>query len=90
MMLCRHVTLSIEAVVGKPPSEADSETEVIEYIVELQRTLNDANTIERKHLKQSAEYNKRHYDLKATKQFMQIGQHVWLCDNTRKFGVCPK
>eukprot|EP00105_Crassostrea_gigas_P027986 XP_011449494.1 PREDICTED: uncharacterized protein LOC105343721 [Crassostrea gigas] len=90
MMLGRNVTLPLEAVIGKPPIEADSETEVSQYIEELQRTLNDVHTIARKHLKKSTEYNKRHYDLKAKKHLMERGQPVWLYDNTRKIGVCPR
>lgn len=90
MMLGRNVTLPLAAVIGKPFNEADSENEVSEYIEEQQRTLSDVHTRARKHLKKSAEYKKRYYDLKAKKQLMERGQPVWLYDNTRKVGVCPK
>ncbi|XP_061189572.1 uncharacterized protein K02A2.6-like [Saccostrea echinata] len=90
MMLGRNVNLPLEAVVGKPPSQTDDGIEPNEYIDELQRTLIDVHALAREHLKKSTEYNKRHYDQKAKKQLLERGQPVWLYDDTRKVGVCPK
>jgi hypothetical protein len=49
-----------------------------------------SHILARKHLKQNSEYQKRHYDLKAVKRTLQVGQPVWLYDASKKVGVCHK
>ena len=50
--------------------------------------MNKSHILTRKHLKQNSEYQKRHYDLKAVKRTLQVGQPVWLYDASKKVGVC--
>jgi hypothetical protein len=40
--------------------------------------MSKSHILARKHLKQNSEYQKRHYDLKAVKRTLQVGQPVWL------------
>jgi hypothetical protein len=49
-----------------------------DYVINLQERMSKSHILARKHLKQHSEYQKRHYDLKAVKRTLQIGQPVWL------------
>ena len=92
MVLGRNVVLPLEAVIGKPQQtgSTDEQCEVDEYISQLQNRLARAHEIARKHLKVNADYQKRHYDLRAKKRSLHQGQAVWLSDPHRKAGVCTK
>ena len=92
MVLGRNVVLPFEAVIGKPQQTDDlpEQCDIDVYISQLQNRLSRAHDIARKHLKVNANYQKRHYDLRAKKRSFQSGQAVWLSDPHRKVGVCTK
>lgn len=91
MVFGREVTLPFQAVIGvpeeplvQPVSDAD------QYIANLKKKLQQNHEIARKSLKQSSNYRKKHYDLKASKRSFKVGQPVWLYEPGRKVGVCTK
>lgn len=91
MMLGRNITLPMEAVIPRPMETCESDTPGIDdYVINLQERMNKSHILARKHLKQNSEYQKRHYDLKAVKRTLQVGQPVWLYDASKKVGVCHK
>jgi hypothetical protein len=63
---------------------------VDDYVAKLHETLCEVHTLGRKSLKKCAEYRKKHYDQKARRRSLSVGQMVWMHDLTRKVGVCPK
>jgi hypothetical protein len=91
MMLGRNITLPMEAVIPRPMETCESDTPGIDdYVINLQERMSKSHILARKHLKQNSEYQKRHYDLKAVKRTLQVGQPVWLYDASKKVGVCHK
>ena len=90
MMLGREITLPVQAFICEPEKENRNELCTTEYIDSLQEILSYTHNYARKHLKQSNEYQKKHYDQGARKRELQLGQAVWLHDPTRKIGVCSK
>lgn len=91
MMLGRNITLPLEAVIPQPDQkEPDGPPVIEEYIVKLQDKLIKAHETARKNLKKNSDYQKRHYDLKATKRKFEVGQAVWLYDSSKKPKVCHK
>ncbi|CAG2239793.1 unnamed protein product [Mytilus edulis] len=91
MMFGRNIFLPMEAVIPRPdgPNESTS-PETDKYVNELQDAMSKSHVLARKHLKQNSEYQKRHYDLKAVKRELQVGQAVWLYDASKKKGICHK
>ena len=89
MVLGRNAELLLEAVIGKPQQtgSTDEQCEVDEYISQLQNRFARTHEIAQKHLKANADYQKRHYDLRAKKWCLHQGQVVWLSDINRKVGV---
>ena len=85
----REITMPVQIVVGRTPDR----TEIIgaaTYVTPLANKLQQAYHLTRKRLKTSTDYQKRHYDLKAKKQSLKNGQHVWVYDPARKVGVWTK
>ncbi|CAC5369855.1 unnamed protein product [Mytilus coruscus] len=91
MMFGRNIFLPMEAVIPRPDGPDESTTpETDKYINELQDAMSKSHVLARKHLRQNSEYQKRHYDLKAVKRELQIGQAVWLYDASKRKGICHK
>jgi hypothetical protein len=92
MMLGREVTLPLEAVTSRPVDNSDADTEPggDDYVCKMREKFQLAHKMARKNLKKHATYRKRHYDLKAKRRSIPIGQPVWLHDPSRKPGVCHK
>ena len=89
MVFGHEIVMPIEAVVGKPIRE-DVITNVPDYIENLQDALVEVHDHARRCLHKVAEYQKRHYDLRAKKRSMREGQPVWLYNPNRRIGVCTK
>lgn len=89
MMLGREITLPVQAFISEPEKD-NREISTTEYIENLQQILNYTHSYARKHLKESNEYQKKHYDQGAKGRKLYLGQAVWLHDPTRKIGVCSK
>ncbi|CAC5379299.1 unnamed protein product [Mytilus coruscus] len=86
-----NIFLSVEAVIPRPHGPDESTTpETDKYINELQDAISKSHVLARKHLKQNSEYQKRHYDFKAVKRELQIGQAVWFYDASKRKGICHK
>ena len=92
MLFGREITLPLQAVIGKPV-DPDSDQEFLQsddYLEHLKKKLKENHDIARRHLKKSAIYQKRRYDLKAKKQTLRKGQAVWAYEPARKIGICTK
>lgn len=89
MMLGRELILPLRAIIREPESNT-AELDEENYISTLKRKLQVIHELGREKLKQSAIYQKKHYDIKAKKKSYKEGQAVWLHDTTRKVGVCQK
>ena len=79
----------MEAVIGWPifPELADGAVQVEKQISKIQDRLEAAHRIARHHLKVNSEYQKRHYDIKAKKRSLFLGQALRIADPKRKKGV---
>lgn len=90
MVFGREVAMPLQAVISilddsdQPASDAD------QYICNLKKKLPGNHEIARKFLKQSSNYQKRHYDLKAKKRSFKARQPVRIYEPSRKVGVCTK
>jgi hypothetical protein len=89
MVFGKQVTLPLQAVVGKPMEDSSYDDDE-GYVSTLQQKLNHAHELCRSKLKKSADYQKRHYDLRAKKRRLSEGQAVWLHHPGRRPGVCSK
>ena len=92
MVFGREIVLPIQAVISAP-DDSDSEqsfSDPEDYICNLKKKLQENHEIARKCLKQAANYQKRHYDLKAKKRSFRTGQAVWVYEPARKVGICTK
>jgi len=83
MVFGMEITLSLKAVIGL--LTPDTEVHPVSYSQRLQ-----CHDIARKALRKQTVYQKRHYDIRATKRFLATGQAVWLYNPTRRVGVCFK
>ena len=90
MTLGREITMPLQAIIRQPHEDDDQRIEVTEYIKELKESLVKTHELARKSLKRSVSYQKRHYDLRAKKRALPIGQPVWIYEPLRKVGVCTK
>ena len=88
LMLGRQISMPIDIQVGLPPESEPQEE--IQYLVNLRDRLEDAYAIARENLKVGAERQKRYYDLKAETEKFQPGDLVWLLNQSRRKGKCPK
>lgn len=85
----QNVTLPMEVIVGKPSTQPKDD-DLDDYVPKLQNRMKQAHYEARKHLKSNSHYQKRHYVIRAKKVTLNVGQAVWLYDNSRKVGVCQK
>ena len=90
MVLGREIVLPLQAVIGQPSNDEDEIKDVDGYLDTLKKKLKENHDIARKSIKQSSNYHKRYYDLKAKKRIFKRGEAVWTYDPKRKVGVCTK
>jgi hypothetical protein len=91
MVFGREIRLPLSAVIPRPDDvDHTSSREPEGYLQELKTVLQQAHEVARTNLKKSAVYQKKQYDVKATRRSLQKGQAVWLHDPTRRKGVCHK
>jgi len=90
MVFGREVTMPLQAVISIPVDSDQPVSDADQYICNLKKKLQENHEIARKSLKQSSNYQKRHYDLKAKKRSFKAGQPVWIYEPSRKVGVCTK
>ena len=88
LMLGRQISMPIDIQVGLPPESEPQEE--LQYLVDLRERLEDAYAIARENLKAGAERQKRYYDLSADHEKFQPGDLVWLLNQSRRKGRCPK
>ena len=84
----REMFMPIDVMFGKP--EGDMGGEELEYVRGLRGRLEDAYDVAREHLQQSAERQKRYYDVRANESPYEPGDLVWTMNKTRKKGKSPK
>ena len=88
MMLGRQVSMPLDIQLGLAPDmEVKEETEFVE---ELRERLEIAYATARENLRESAERQKRYYDLKALDEPYKAGDLVWTINKSRRKGRCPK
>ena len=89
MMLGREVELPLQVVVGMP--HQDQEQTPVEYVNDLQERLQGAHEEARKHLRRSAQHQKRTYEHKLAAQHQyHCGQAVWYYNSSIRKGRCRK
>ena len=92
MMLGREVRLPHEVVFGSsvPRNKFETVANYGAYVTELNSSLQRAHKVARKHLNKAAATQKTRYDVHATLNSYQVGDMVWLLNETRETGKCPK
>ena len=88
LMLGREVSMPLDIQIGLAP-EMET-TEETDYAEELRIRLENAYLAARENLGESAERQKRYYDLKALDKPFAIGDLAWLANKSRRKGRCPK
>ena len=89
MMLGREVELPLQVVVGMP--HEDQEQTPVEYVNNLQERLQGSHEEARKHLRRSAQHQKRTYEHKLAAQHQyHCGQAVWYYNSSVRKGRCRK
>ncbi len=89
MMFGRQVMMPMQVVIPQPEEEVEEQTSD-GYVAELKEHLRDTHEQARKHLKKSAQYQKRNYNVGTRTPAYMVGQPVWVLRPTRKVGVCAK
>jgi hypothetical protein len=92
MTLGRDVVLPLQALIGLPPqsNEQMDQQSYASYVQSLHEELEKIHLIARKALHTKSQYQKRHYDLRAKKRVLSVGDGVWVHDSTKRLGVCTK
>ena len=94
MALGRKAVLPVQALIGKPTlDDEDESTDVDDYLSRLQTNMLKVHDVARANLGKAAIYPKGYYDThgrRAQMRHLEAGQLVWLCEPTRKVGVCHK
>lgn len=92
LMHGREVRLPSELVFGSNTNHAQDRqvTSYGEYVEVLKRKMQHAHDIARKHMQIAAKRNKDLYDVKVALNKYNMGDVVWLLNETRHKGVCPK
>jgi hypothetical protein len=88
MMFGRELSMPIDVMYPLPP---DTEpVSAAEFAQKMQKKLQYAYELTRRHIKKSAERQKRLYDRKVFGDSYKAGDLVWLVNKQRKKGVSPK
>ena len=86
-MLGRQAAMPVDIQIGSTPEEA---VELPEYVHDLKDRLQNAYEHVRTNLRVGAERQKRYYDVGTMKESYKVGDLVWLTNQSRRKGVCPK
>ena len=89
LMLGREVQLPMEVVFGSGTPEGNI-TSYGEYVDQLREQMHHAHDVARKHLEVTAVRQKERYDGKANPFDYAPGDYVWLANEKRTIGECPK
>ena len=88
LMLGRQVSMPVDIMVqlpvGPPP------TDEVVYVSNLKARLQEAYEHARENLGLGAERQKKYYDLGTTDEQYMVGDLVWLLNESRRKGKCPK
>lgn len=87
LMFGREITLTLQAVIGRPELSEGQLPSIEDYLAELQQNLKMAHQL---NLKKNTQYQKRQYDIKSKKRIIDVGRPFWLHDLPRKVGACHK
>lgn len=90
MVFGREVTLPMAAAIGRPLQERNAIETLDDYVQDLRIELAHIHDIARENIRETSNYQKRHYDSNAKARKYKVGQCVWLHDPTRHKGVCSK
>ena len=90
IMLGREVRLPSEIVFGNRGIKRDEITSYGQYVDQLRSNMLTAHRIARDNLEKSAKRRKALYDAKLVHHNYQQGDFVWVLNETRKVGQCPK
>ena len=88
LMLGRQVSMPVDIMIGLPPGP-EPEDEVV-YVSNLRDRLQEAYAHARENLGVGAERQKRYYDLGTMDEQYLVGDLVWLLNESRRKGRCPK
>jgi transposase InsO family protein len=87
VMLGRQVSMPVDIQIGSTPGQ---EALLPEYVHDLRERLQNAYEHVRTNLKIGAERQKRYYDVGTKSESYKEGDLVWLTNQSRRKGVCPK
>ena len=88
LMLGRQVSMPVDIQVGLPPMTKPAEEGI--YVSNLRWRLQQAYECARENLGVGAEKQKRYYDVGTMKEQYEVGDLVWLLNESRRKGKCPK
>ena len=88
MVYGREVSMPVDVILGSPPGEQEGDE--LDYVESLKIRLENAYDLAREQLGCSAQRQKKYYDLNAIDEPYMVGDLVWLVNQTRRKGVCPK
>ena len=88
LMLGRQVNMPVDVIVRLP--QAPEPTDENSYVASLRERLQEAYEQARNSLGMGAEKQKRYYDLGTTDEKYKVGELVWLLNQSRRKGKCPK
>ncbi|CAC5392805.1 unnamed protein product [Mytilus coruscus] len=89
-MLGKEVRLPAELMFGSVFNGQNRIETYGEYVEILKERMLRAHSVARKHLQAAAKRQKENYDAKLSFQIYQPGQPVWLLNEARQEGRCPK
>ena len=89
LMLGREVTLPAHVLLGAVPPQEDGQV-TTEYASDLQERLHEAFTFVREFTRQAQERQKKDYDTRVAEHVYQVGDAVFVRDDTRQVGRSPK
>ncbi|CAC5371475.1 unnamed protein product [Mytilus coruscus] len=90
LMLGKEVRLPAELMFGSVFNEQNRIETYGEYVEILKERMLQAHSVVRKYLQAADKRQKENYDAKLSFQIYQPGQPVWLLNEARQEGRCPK
>ena len=92
MMLGREVRIPHEVVFGSTVqgNKFERVTQYGEYVSGLRNQMQKSHAVARQHLAKTAEQQEVRYDIKARGEAYSRGDLVWMKNESREVGVCPK
>ena len=90
MMLGKEVYLPLDVCFHPDTMPESVDTPSTDYVTELRDNLQNVHEHAREQLQSAMRRQKRHYDRFAAKHGFEVGEFVWVRDETRRKGRCPK